>query len=115
MPYINGFRKPQNITATGFYFVGNAEVDTVSSFTVTVDNPAGGFSMIPRGRAIGSGDPTTSDRGLSYSDMETAGGQTDGTTPITAAGNYRVTADGCSVGLHVSAGTATLTIVPLKG
>jgi hypothetical protein len=96
------------VSSTNFYKIGDAGPETVGSMTITVES-ASSLSFTVRGAVPGATLDTSSGQ-LQYSDLSTAGTVTGGSTAITTNGNYRVTLDGCAAGIHVTAGTGTLTL-----
>jgi hypothetical protein len=95
----------------GVHPVGSAH----RGFNVRVASAAGGFSVTFRGEA--AGDPTASSPQVGYRDVSAdpdAPGAA-GATAITADGLYEVPSNGRTVALHVTAGTATVTVTPDDG
>jgi hypothetical protein len=79
---------------------------------------ASGFSMTVRGAVLSSTtDPLTTSPQFGYRNRSLApdAAGVAGATAITADGIYEVPSGGVSLALHVTAGTATVTVVPDEG
>jgi hypothetical protein len=101
------------LTATGVHPMGDAGASSAAGFLVAVRSQsslAGTFRAEPRGTAVTASSPQ-----LAYLDLADADHSiVAGTTDVAANGNYYVRAPGLAVAFHTTAGTATVTVVPLE-
>lgn len=108
----------KTITATQALDMGDASPDSVGTVSFQIKG-GGTYSIVPKGwlHAV-NGSLTSSDIvNLAYIPMKT-GTVTDGaTTAITAAGAYKVVADGFNVVLDITytSGACSVDWVPLRG
>lgn len=104
------FGTPKPLLGTGLHLVGGPS-GAEGRLVVQVADVAGAFSLTFRAGAHGS-DPTASSPQLGYrnASLSPDAAGVAGATAITANGLYDVPAGGKSVGLHVTAGTATVTV-----
>jgi hypothetical protein len=104
-------------SATGLAPIGDAGTAVVSSYVFQIMTTAAAFSLNIKKKLRGSSETFANAGATWYEDMNAGPDTVSGGTAISAAGTYKVYADGCELALNMltNNGTVVVEMIPLLG